>query len=157
VWDVATGREIRRLPLQSGVADIVMSPDGRRLAVGAELARIVKNDGQVDDIVENGGIVRVFDLWAGNELRRYECTHQTGTLAFSPDGRRLAAVAWEGVAYLWDTASQSQPPRVLGGHNGDIADVAFSPDGRRVLTASYVRRRGSGGASEVKVWDSLTG
>ena len=50
-------------------------------------------------------------------------------LAFSPDGRRLAAASEEGAVILMDGTSGLWLSR-LHGHSGPVRGVAFSPDGR---------------------------
>jgi WD40 repeat protein len=69
-------------------------------------------------------------------------------LAYSPDGRRLAATVEGMKVYLWD-AQTHQLSAQLAGHTGDVYSVAFSPDGRRLVSASQDRT--------VRVWDSATG
>jgi hypothetical protein len=70
--------------------------------------------------------------------------HTTGVgnitdIAFSPDGRTVAAGTNEGAGsgkvVLWDRASGKEIAR-LKGHQGYILGVAFTPDGRRLITTS---------------------
>jgi WD40 repeat protein len=71
-------------------------------------------------------------------------------LAFSPDGRTLAAVTAPGHSLtLWDVGSRSRlhGPRPAGG-GAILPGVSFSPDGETVVTAS-----GFG----VELWDVATG
>jgi WD40 repeat protein/energy-coupling factor transporter ATP-binding protein EcfA2 len=58
-------------------------------------------------------------------------------VAFSPDGRRVAAAGRSGV-HVWDLANPSNP-LTFSGHNGSVRSVAFSPDGQRVASASEDR------------------
>ncbi|HEX2079315.1 MAG TPA: hypothetical protein VHG08_16430, partial [Longimicrobium sp.] len=50
-------------------------------------------------------------------------------VAFSPDGRRLAAASFDRTVSVWDVASGRRLAR-LAGHRRKVADVAYSPDGR---------------------------
>jgi WD40 repeat protein len=73
-------------------------------------------------------------------------------LAFSPDGRWLAAAggapARFGQVQLWDVASRKLV-REWRGHEDAIYSVAFSPDGKTLATGSYDKL--------VKLWDPTTG
>jgi WD40 repeat protein len=58
----------------------------------------------------------------------------SNSVAFSPDGRRLATASRESTAKVWDTASGKEL-LTLRGHAGHVDSVAFSPDGKRLATA----------------------
>jgi WD40 repeat protein len=57
-------------------------------------------------------------------------------LAFSPDGRTLAAGCGDARVRLWDPVT-GQLLLVLDGHTQRVNTVAFSPDGRSLASASH--------------------
>jgi WD40 repeat protein/serine/threonine protein kinase len=83
-----------------------------------------------------------------DELRTIgEHTDEFVSVAFSPDGTRLAAASPDGTAHVWDVASGRS--RVLRGHRRGISCIAFSPDGTRLATGSTDH--------SIKVWDVAEG
>jgi WD40 repeat protein len=70
------------------------------------------------------------------------------TIAFSPDGRRLASGSGDPTIKIHD-ASSGQELMTLTGHTAAVCYVRFSPDGLRLASA------GSDGA--VKIWDAMRG
>src|SRR5262249_56446321 len=87
LWDIATGKELRRLRAGAGrVNAVAFSPDGRLLATTG-----------IDD-----DAIHLWDVGTGAERARLarptdpsapQATFEgTAALAFSPDGRALAAV-----------------------------------------------------------------
>jgi hypothetical protein len=70
------------------------------------------------------------------------------SVAYSPDGRRLASGSWDRTVAVWD-AETGQRLRELAGHRGLVNSVAYSPDGRRLASGAEDRT--------VAVWDAETG
>ncbi len=70
------------------------------------------------------------------------------TVAYSPDGTRVATGSTDDVARVWD-AHDGNLVLSLKGHTGPVNSVAFSPEGTAIATAS--------GDGSLRVWDVATG
>src|SRR5262249_15945917 len=70
------------------------------------------------------------------------------SVAFSPDGTRLASASQDHTVKVWDTGT-GQEVLTLKSHTDDVSSVAFSHDGARLASGSEDHT--------VKIWDAGTG
>ena len=95
--------------------------------------------------------IRVWDAATGKQLHRLAGhTDAVASLAFSPDGRRLASGggADDRSVRTWDLAT-GKAEHVMTGHESVVQGVAFAPDGGRLVSVGW--------ASPPRVWDVATG
>jgi WD40 repeat protein len=122
---VATGELVRIFP---GIHKADFSPDGRTIAAQAASSSVDKNVGRVDLYnLRDGSLVRSFASEKGPAASWLTC------IAFSPDGRLLAATDWNGTVTLWDVAT-GRRKRTIAEHRGGVLSAAFSPDGATLAT-----------------------
>jgi len=70
------------------------------------------------------------------------------SVAFSPDGRRLASGSSDASVKIWDAASW-RCLETLQGHDDLVHSIAFSPDGQLLASGSDDKT--------VKIWDTTSG
>jgi RNA polymerase sigma factor (sigma-70 family) len=117
LWDVATGKELRVIAAGAIVPAVAFSPDGKVVAGGQGDGRVV-----------------LWDVATGKELRALKgATDSTSALAFSPDGRLLAAAGSvekggkrADEARLWDLRTGE----LLRSWKDTATSLAFTPDGK---------------------------
>jgi WD40 repeat protein len=135
LWDAKTGKELGTF-LEDHWGDVCLafSPDGLRLATGLEWE----------------ATIHLLDALTGREVGTLKGQPGGGVygMAFSPDGRQLAAGNRDGTVTLWAPAD-SAVLRILRGHTAAVYSVAFSLDGQEVASASV--------DGTIKLWESNTG
>ena len=123
--DMATLR-LGKGSIGAGDAPVVLSPDGRRLAVATTIG------------------IWLYDVETARELALF--THpETTTLAFSPDGATLVSGGY--LVTLWDVVSGAETASLPPGGGRLVQSLAVSPDGT-VLAAAAGRT--------VRLWDVAT-
>jgi WD40 repeat protein len=80
--------------------------------------------------------VRVFEAATGSEVWLLEVEVPVLALAFSPDGRYVAAGSTDNTTRVFEAASGKEVSRLEVGGRDEVVAVAFSPDGRYVRVAS---------------------
>lgn len=134
---------VRTLFEQGAVRSISFSPDSRTIALATE-----RNEDQ--RLIS--GEVALFDTQSGTIEHTFVFNGDAASVAFSPDGRRLAAgsgaLMEPGTVKLWNTRNWNLQ-RELTGFRSDVEAVAFSPDSRLIATGTRDQK--------VQVWDARTG
>ncbi|MBD3003455.1 caspase family protein [Streptomyces sp. 5-10] len=102
----------------------------------------------------------VSDLKAPRKLaERSMPSHTTFSLAFSPDGRTLAAGRKGGLVRLWDLTDPARPVsrREMKAANTDVISIAFSRDGRYLTTGNgrsdEPGKETASRPASVRIWD----
>ena len=163
----ARGRRIGEWPLGQIANDLAWAPDGRSLAAalgGGDVStvevgspappRVIGTHAEDattvaarpgDGTIASGGRDGTIRLWDGTRAGRLvaDLDSQVNALAFSPDGRWLAAAVGDETTRVYDLAGADDPV-VLRGRFGVSYSLAFSDDGADIATGSD---------SGLRIWD----
>jgi WD40 repeat protein/tRNA A-37 threonylcarbamoyl transferase component Bud32 len=144
VWDAETGQTRALYKGHSGLAPYVFavawSPDGERIASACSSAGLDKT-------------VHLWDASTGQPLSRYKVpsglmpNFSVLSLAWSPDGRRIAATCSQNIIRVWNTETEEL---VSTYHCGSewVSHIAWSPDSRYLALAHSDHT--------AQVWDTVT-
>lgn len=147
-WDVASGRELDRLPTTSDhLVTLALSRSGSHLAAGGLDGRLWAWELK-GGAAGAAGTAKLLNCPASDET--VLCGRAVRALAFSPDGDRLASGSADNSVTLWARREDGFVAlHRLNAHVAFVQDVAFSPDG--LLLASV------GGDERLVLWDAATG
>jgi len=163
VWDAETGKIVHQSDkLSTAASSVVWSTDGKQYAAGTNGA-----GGELQE----AGEVRVWDAEKGKLLHSFKVKPEVdygewasaGDVAFTPDGKRVAAPVTAGSrgapaglliedtgasVAVWElaTGKSTQPVKGL---KASVGRVVFSSDGKRLATA--------GSDKIVRLWEMETG
>lgn len=130
LWDLGTGRERYSWDWTPGDANAVaFSPDGGWLAAGGQKG------------------IRVWSVGTGKRAKELPTDLAVMSMAYSPDGKTLAAGVFNERVQMWDTTTLAEKPG-LTGHRTEVMAVAYTRDGKTVAST---------GGVELRLWDVGTG
>ena len=194
LWNVQTGEEIESFDID--VYSLAFSPDGTCIAAGCGGSLIEGDDRGYNNIrVINlepamtfyshhlsivGSITRLKGELSTSPFKGHE--NQVNSVAYSPDGRRIASTSDDSTVRVWNVSTGSR--RMFSANSSSIRCVAFSPDGTQIAvdtglfnlsTGSFTPHAfgdkvnsiafsadgrfltlGSSGAAACQIWDTLT-
>ncbi len=113
------------------VWSVAFSPDGKYMLTGNE-----------------DTTVRLWDVWSGQEIRRF--TGHTAPLLdarFSPDAKHVFTVSNDGTIRMWDAATGQEVYRIVT--NTPRSFTAFSNDGNTIFTSTEDKT--------IRRWDTING
>ncbi len=129
LWNVATGKNFAALEgHQDAVRRVAFSPDGKTLASITFSFGLTTLGKTADKTVK---------LWNAETRRNIETFSGDGflSLAFSPDGTRLAASCLDRTIRLWDVKTGVNTGTLPVRDRPYVESVAFSPDGKTLAAA----------------------
>jgi RNA polymerase sigma factor (sigma-70 family) len=147
-WDLATQQE-RALLWRPNIFAALFSPDGKTLFT------------QSWDVAENAGLIRLWDVATGKELRVLaRVPDGFGNTDLSPDGHLLAGIVHgrECAIYVWEVATSKLLRRFPGDPEFNQS-LAFSPDSKLLAMGDGPRPRLDSRVMQhhIHLWDLTTG
>ena len=136
LYEVETSRAVALLPTTASVWSVAFSPDGTRLASGAN-----EDTGGIGD-----NSVKLWDVATGENIATLKGgghVYVVRSLSFSPDGTTLASAGGD-LVNLWDVATGEN----IATFQDNRGPVSFAPDGRILAFVSS--------DNTVQLWDVAT-
>ena len=134
LWDVETGKELRRFRGHTGeVSALEFAPNGQQFLSGGQ-----------------DKTIRLWDVKTGRENHKFEGhTNWVRCVRFNRDGKRFLSGGRDGMMRLWNVDTGKQVRQFQAATKGWTESVAWMPDNRQAVCA--------GGDSEVQIWDVESG
>ena len=157
---------------------MAVSPDGSRIAVGGQrgffkvldlatgkqIAELHGNHPATVDCLEfsRDGQFIATGSWRSNEVivwraddgaiqKSFKAEGHVRAVAFSPDGKKIAAGCEDHLLFVWNTESGELISRI-NAHALPVYDVSFSPDGKTIATCSGNWTEAKPG--DIKLWNA---
>ncbi len=148
LWDAATGKIIDVIARGNSFEYspcLAFSPDGKTLgyAFGVEV--------KLWDVADRKNTVMSVANWKYNDMPNHMPTafrYCISSVAFSPDGKTLAAGGGRGWIGIWDVVTRKNTAAFAGGlhDRAEVVSLAFSPDSKILASAGDFDRK-------IKLWD----
>jgi len=171
IWDLATSKQLHEIDNMSGTEclSLAFSPDSALLACGGAwndssfLPKGIINIQGVKMERKEGYLVLMWDAETAKEVRRFSgLSDKIKSIAFSKDGKTLAAASKDGRIALWDSGSAKDQLYILahpmpedkgvglalGGDFAASPAIAFSPDRKTLASVSPNKT--------IRLWDINT-
>ena len=140
ILDIASGRQVRVFDLESmkgmqdtqDISGVVFSPDGKELAIAANPL--------ISDNPIGTGEIRLYDFASGKQTGQFKLPKGfIVRLAWSPDGRYLAAGSQDGTVYLWGR---------LIFHSGSLVEIQKTDGFERLIDELVKSQRSTDACTE---------
>jgi WD40 repeat protein len=153
-----SGRELRRFGRET--LNLEDSLSGQRSLIShiKPLLFAISKDSRTAAMLGDREIA-FYDVATGKQLPALELPKDDRPqfFDFSPDGKHLAAVEYDGKVNIWDIVTTKLLRSFGMGPNEERATMlAFAPDGKRLLTGAWAKGDDKE-ISEIRHWDPLTG
>jgi WD40 repeat protein len=134
LWDMESGKVMKRLTAKiGGLRSLALSHDGHLLAMGSDGTEDAP--AKPNQIGLKLGLVQILDLSKGEPIRTLRGHEaQVSSIAFCPDGKRIASGDSLGNLKLWDLSTGAEQRSVDLG--GPIQALIFTPDAAQLIVRS---------------------
>jgi WD40 repeat protein len=140
IWQPGTKEPPRHFHFAGGSRCASWSPNGARIAIGTNTGVVLILAPGTGTVLGQPNGPKVVTTLQGH-------TDQVGSVAWSPDGTRLAATGINGLVKVWQ-ADHIDQPLTLYEPKRSAQTVAWSPNGKRLAS--------TGRDNTINVWDPAT-